>query len=63
MLSNYGTPAILGAQVLPATTTAGILLLDSTSPWIVAGFITVGYLSLVFSFAYVSRFLINRKAR
>ncbi|HVZ58817.1 MAG TPA: hypothetical protein VG935_03645 [Patescibacteria group bacterium] len=59
-MTDYGKGAILGAaNILPATTGAGLLLLNNTSPVIVAGLFLVSLVSLVVLVGTISRFIIN----
>lgn len=61
-MTDYGRGDVLGAATsLPATAAAGLLVMDSTHPLIIIGFIGVTCISLIFLAAYISRYLINRR--
>ena len=60
-MTDYGKGSVLGAaSILPATSAAGIFLSGSTHPVIIAGFLTVSLLSIVYLAAHTSRYLRNR---
>ena len=56
---NYGT--ILGAATaLPATTAAGMYLLNINQPWVIAGFIGISFVSAALLAAYMVRYFSNK---
>jgi hypothetical protein len=61
-MSNSTNSQVLGAATaLPATSGAGILLLNHANPVIVAGLFVVSIVSFIILIGNISRFIINNK--
>jgi hypothetical protein len=62
-MTDYGKGGVLATAVaLPATSAAGVYLLDATQPLLVAGFIGISFVSSVLITGYIIRYLANRNA-
>lgn len=63
MSTDYGKGQVLGAAtMLPATSAAGVFLLNGAHPAVVIGFMVVGAIALISTSAYMVRFMANRNA-
>lgn len=63
-MTDYGRGGVLGAAtILPATSAAGVYLLDKSQTWIIAGFIAVSFASLTLLAGYLCRFIFNRRIK
>jgi hypothetical protein len=62
-MTEYGKGGVIGTAVaLPATSAAGLYLLDSTQPLLLAGFIGLSFISSVLVTGYIIRYMANRNA-
>jgi hypothetical protein len=59
-MTDYGKGDVLGAATSLPLTSAGILLVDTTHPIVIIGFIVITCISLIVLIAYISRYLINK---
>ncbi|MCA9389903.1 hypothetical protein KC571_00710 [candidate division WWE3 bacterium] len=61
-MTNYTQGAVIGAATtLPATTAAGLIMLNRANAWIIAGLLLLTGVNLVLSAAMISRYLINKR--
>jgi hypothetical protein len=61
-MTEYGKGGVLGTAVaLPATSAAGLYLLDATQPFLIAGFIGISFISSVLLAGYIIRFKANSR--
>lgn len=61
MNTYTGTGGILGAALLPATSSLGLVLINHANPTVVIGLMIVNIVSFVTLLAQISRFAINTK--
>ena len=60
-MNDYGKGGILGATMLPATSSVGLLLLDRSNSILVSGLIAITVLGFVLQLFMVVRYFINQK--
>jgi len=59
---DYGRSSVLGAAtVLPATSAAGIYLMNISNPYVIASLVALNVVALIITGGMVTRYLINRK--